>query len=799
MSSIESLMSQPPVTAAADEPLRAAVRRMHEHRVGSILVVEGSRAIGIVTERDVLRAVSTTSDSTTVGEVMTSPVDGVDRLSSADMVLGTMRERGFRHMPVTDHGRPVGVVSLRDLMRVASIGPADVPRGLKGVVVADTEVGDVRGSEGFYHYREFSAVELAERRPFEDVWRLMIDGRLPNDLAERDAFCREVRPLRELPGAVRSVLPAIAAAGEALEGLRTALSLAAAARGLRPLLDIDAGQRRDDALFVSALTPTLLCALHRTRHGLAVIDPRPDLGYAANYLWMLHGEEPTVAHARAVEQYMISTIDHGFNASTFTARVVASTGADLGACMVAAIGSLSGPLHGGAPSRALALLDEIGSVDRIDEVVAPMIERGDKIMGFGHAVYKTDDPRSVMLRGVARSLALDEASRRLVGFAEATEAGVVRLLERLKPGRQLRTNVEFYAGVVMQLCGIPPEMFTPTFASSRVIGWCANALEQASDNKIIRPSARYMGPPPPQAIPAFVSGAVGTGTDSVRHFGSQPMEVRRYAAFTDDPLGGNPAGVVLDASGATDAEMQDVAARVGFSETAFVVARSGAHLEMRYFSPLAEVPFCGHATIAAAVADAERNGPRTLQVATRAGTIEVTTRHADGAIVARLTSVPPSTVDLAADDLAGLLSALRWDKSDLSPELPARVAYAGAWHPVVAVTSRARLADLDYDMPALAHLMAAREWTTIDLVWRESDTVFHCRNPFPPGGVIEDPATGAAAAALGGYLRELALIETPTTLTIHQGDDMGRPGILTVDVPSDPGCGISVSGGAVRL
>ncbi|HRB05335.1 MAG TPA: citrate/2-methylcitrate synthase, partial [Ilumatobacteraceae bacterium] len=256
-----------------------------------------------------------------------------------------------------------------------------------------------------------------------------------------------------------------------------------------------------DALFLCALTPTLLCALHRLRAGLDVVEPRNDLGYAANYLWMLTGTEPAAVHSRAVEQYLISTIDHGFNASTFTGRVVASTGADMGACVVAAIGALSGPLHGGAPSRALALLDEIGSPDRIEEVVAPMVERGDKIMGFGHPVYSTDDPRSVMLRGVARRLAVDENARELVSFAEAAEEGVIDVLDRLKPGRHIRTNVEFYAGVVMQLCGIPPEMFTPTFASSRVIGWCANILEQAVDNKIIRPSARYIGPPPPQPIP----------------------------------------------------------------------------------------------------------------------------------------------------------------------------------------------------------------------------------------------------------------------------------------------------------
>jgi citrate synthase len=504
MSTVELLMTHPLVTAVAGEPLSAAVRRMRDHRVGSVLIVEGNRAIGIVTERDVLREASTIGDQKTVGAVMTSPVDAVDVSSSAQDALGIMRQRGFRHMPVTDHDRPVGVVSLRDLMRVASIGPADVPRGLKGVIVADTEVGDVLGSEGFYHYRQYSAVALAERRPIEDIWRLMIDGELPVLVAEREAFMREVEPLRQIPAPVRSVLGAIAAASRPLDGLRTALSLTAASLDLQPLFDIDATRRREDALLMCAVTPAVLCALHRTRLGLSIIDPRADLSYAANYLWMLNGIEPSPLHARAIEQYMISTIDHGFNASTFTARVVASTGADLGACVVAAIGSLSGPLHGGAPSRALALLAEIGSPDRIDEVVAPMIERGERIMGFGHAVYTTDDPRSVMLRGVARGLATDHESQELVAFAEATEAGIIRLLDELKPGRQLRANVEFYAGVVMRLCGVPPEIFTPTFASSRMIGWCANVLEQTLDNKIVRPSARYIGPPPPQTIPPLV-------------------------------------------------------------------------------------------------------------------------------------------------------------------------------------------------------------------------------------------------------------------------------------------------------
>ncbi len=377
------------------------------------------------------------------------------------------------------------------------------PPGLKGVIVAETSVGDVRGLEGFYHYRQYSAVDLAEQRPLEDVWRLMIDGWLPTTLAERERFTQEVSLLSTAPDSVLAVLPAIAEVSEPLDGLRTALSLAAAQRGMRPNIDISTEQRRSDALYLCAVTPTLLCALYRLRQGQRPVAARTDLGYAANYLWMMQGVEASPDHVRAVEQYLITTIDHGFNASTFTARVVASTGADFGACVTAAIGSLSGPFHGGAPSRALALLDAIGTPDRIDAIVRPMVAGGDKIMGFGHPVYKTDDPRSVLLRRVARRIATDDASRRLVTFAEQVEASVFRLLQELKPGRQLHTNVEFYAGVVMEVCGIPRSMFTPTFASSRVIGWCANILEQAADNKIIRPSARYVGEAPPQPVPSI--------------------------------------------------------------------------------------------------------------------------------------------------------------------------------------------------------------------------------------------------------------------------------------------------------
>jgi citrate synthase len=357
----------------------------------------------------------------------------------------------------------------------------------------------VRGLEGFYHYRHYSAVDLALSRPLEDVWHLLFEGELPATVAERERFADEIRPRREIPEALLAVLPAIARAGDELvplDALRTALSQFGTSQGFKASLDIDAATLRDNALATCAVTPTIICAVWRLRQGLEPVAPHPELGYAANYLYMMHGEVPREEHAAAVEKYLISTIDHGFNASTFTARVITSTGADLAAAVVGAIGALSGPLHGGAPSRALAMLDAIGTAENAEPWLRRTVESGDRLMGFGHRVYKTDDPRSVMLHDVARSLGGEKLE-----LAEHIEATAVRVLDELKPGRSLYTNVEFYAGVVMDACGVPRELFTPTFASSRVIGWCTHVREQAAANRLIRPTAEYVGTPPPQPVP----------------------------------------------------------------------------------------------------------------------------------------------------------------------------------------------------------------------------------------------------------------------------------------------------------
>ncbi|MFD5623063.1 PhzF family phenazine biosynthesis protein [Streptomyces yangpuensis] len=282
-------------------------------------------------------------------------------------------------------------------------------------------------------------------------------------------------------------------------------------------------------------------------------------------------------------------------------------------------------------------------------------------------------------------------------------------------------------------------------------------------------------------------------------------EVLRYTAFSGDPAGGNPAGVVLDASGLDEDAMLEIAAGLGYSETAFLTAppeglggREGRAFTVRYFSPKAEVPFCGHATVATAVALAERLGPGELLLATRAGTVPVSVTAEDGRLRATLTSVEPHTEEIAADDLAEALAALDWPPSDLDPQFPPRIAYAGARHLVLGAATRARLADLDYDFARLEALMRRLDLTTVQLVHRAGPREFHVRDPFPVGGVVEDPATGAAAAAFGAYARELGLVPEEAELTLHQGADMGRPGLLTVGLHAgDPR--VRVGGTAVRI
>src|SRR5262245_28515893 len=299
---VADVMSHPVITAQPAERISAVAQRMRDQRVGSVVVVDhDDRAIGILTERDMLRLAGAGSDASTakVSEWMTADPDTTSPSVEASEAFATLAEHGYRHIPVVDDGKLVGIVSMRDLMRVAMIQPADaqaheVPKGLEGVVVADTTVGDVRGLEGFYHYRQYSAVDLARSRPLEDIWHLMFEGRLPATVAERDAFVAEIRTRRTIPAAVAAVLPDIARAGETfvpLDALRTGVSQFGAALGFRPSIDVDAAELRENAMATCAVVPTLICALWRLRQGLEPVAPHADLGYAANYLYMMHGTE----------------------------------------------------------------------------------------------------------------------------------------------------------------------------------------------------------------------------------------------------------------------------------------------------------------------------------------------------------------------------------------------------------------------------------------------------------------------------------------------------------------------------
>jgi len=369
--------------------------------------------------------------------------------------------------------------------------PVDAPRGLAGVIVADTAVSDVRGAEGFYQYRDRSAIELAESAAFEDAWQLLVTGEEVTD-ASRAAFVARIGAASTAGRAdIEAVVDAVSSATpDVLAGLAAAWPLVGVRRGIRPLYDLDQDERLDDAIALAASTPVILGALWRRGRGEAPLPPLAGRGVVAQYLHQVTGTVPDEATEAALTAYLIAVMDHGFNASTFTARVIASTGADAAACLVGALGALTGPLHGGAPSRALDGLDAVGTADRVEPWILGELAAGRRLMGFGHAVYRTADPRAELMKRVAQRAGGPRVELALQ-FQETAE----RLLAEAKPGRELHANVEFWAALVMEQCGLPRSMFTPTFAVARTIGWTAHILEQARDPKIIRPSARYVGPP----------------------------------------------------------------------------------------------------------------------------------------------------------------------------------------------------------------------------------------------------------------------------------------------------------------
>jgi citrate synthase len=358
------------------------------------------------------------------------------------------------------------------------------PEGLEGVVAASTALSHVFGEEGKLVYRGYDIHELAGKASFEEVAFLLWNGRLPS----RDELTQLLRTLgeqRPLPKHVIDVIRDLPADAASMDALRTGVSALGAIAGEQ----FDDIPDLDEAIALTAKFPGILAAFFRLRQGLEPVPPKIEHNTAQSYLYQLFGNEPEPRHWQPLDGYLVLLADHGMNASTFTARVIASTQSDLVSAITGAIGALKGPLHGGAPSKVLDMLNEIGTADNVETWLTTALDRGDRLMGFGHRVYKAEDPRAEILRGMAEQASDPD----FYALSKRTEERALALLAERKPGRRLYTNVEFYSAAVLAAVGLPGDMFTPTFAVSRSVGWSAHVLEQMANNRLIRPQSEFVG------------------------------------------------------------------------------------------------------------------------------------------------------------------------------------------------------------------------------------------------------------------------------------------------------------------
>jgi citrate synthase len=356
--------------------------------------------------------------------------------------------------------------------------------GLEGVVAALTEISEVDGQNGRLIYRGGYLIQEVADRSFEEIAYLLWTGKLPDpeELADlRDKLAAS----RSLDDAARAALSGLPKDADPMDALRTLLSAQGAAPGCpKPSLK--------DAIAATAVTPTAIAAYYRYQRGEQPVEPRSDLGHAANFLYMLHGEDPDPDQARYLETYLVLLADHGLNASTFTARVVASTGSDLWSAVVAAVGALKGPAHGGAATAAMKMLERVGGPDQAEQFVIDALDRKERLMGFGHRVYRTYDPRARILRDLCR-----EANREFYDVASRVEEVALRELMARHPERPNATNVDYYSAGILAAAGFPKEFFATVFATSRMAGWTAHVLEyMAKDGRIIRPASQWTGPDP---------------------------------------------------------------------------------------------------------------------------------------------------------------------------------------------------------------------------------------------------------------------------------------------------------------
>ena len=365
--------------------------------------------------------------------------------------------------------------------------------GLEGIVGAQTAISMVDGANGRLVYQGYVIADLAQEMSFEEVAFLLWEGRLPNR-RELDALSVELAGSRELTGAAREALSAMPLDTDPMDVLRSVVSVQGVEHRLaRPSSTL--------AIHATASFPTILATFYRRQKGLEPVEPRRELGHAANYLWMMNGKEAGREAVRALNTYLVLLADHGMNASTFTARVIASTESDLTSSLVGAIGALKGPAHGGAPSAVIEQLEQIGSAENAEPWMREARKRGVRFMGFGHRVYRVYDPRAAILKEMCRRM-----NPTFFELASRVEEIALKILHEEHPERPQSTNVEFYSAGVLQAIGLPKEYFTPTFAGSRVAGWSAHVLEQAAHNRIIRPQSEYIGPEPRKPLPLAERG-----------------------------------------------------------------------------------------------------------------------------------------------------------------------------------------------------------------------------------------------------------------------------------------------------
>jgi len=366
-----------------------------------------------------------------------------------------------------------------------------VARGLEGIVAAATQIGEVNGREGRLNLRGYDIQELAGRTSFEEVAYLLWHGKLPSR-AEYEGLTQELRSARELAAPVLEAIRVLAPHATGMHMLRMAASMLSIGDDDTDNLDLEPNRRR--AARILAQMPALVAHSWRLHNGLELVQPKPEHGFAQGFLYMLEGKEPEPARVAGLNAYLVAVSEHGLNASTFTARVIASTNSDMISAITGAVGALKGPAHGGVPAPVLEMLNEIGTPDKADAYIRRELTEGRRIMGFGHRVYKVRDPRAAILSQAAEEMAQLTGDRSLLDLTKAMEETTVRVLAEVKPGRDLFANVELYAALILHSVGVPSELFTPIFGIARTAGWTAHVVEQYSDNRIFRPTSIFVGP-----------------------------------------------------------------------------------------------------------------------------------------------------------------------------------------------------------------------------------------------------------------------------------------------------------------